>query len=278
MRKQFAAAVTIALVALACSADGGGPGEVEITGEVGRAGTDDGTNEADSGNADGVDSPNENDSTGDAEAERGEEPQDGPATGQGDEPDSDPDASLADQPVLQADGTLIDEISSVIPMTPGDRDGPPDTFGELVERSDAIVVARVADRTQETGGSVFISTRQSFEDETVIAGTLENSLDVLFADGVRDESVLEEESRSPQFRHGREYLLFLRETNSDVDGYWTLGPGEGRYLVEDGTVVAGYAADLQDPSSREDAEARDVYEVDGEPIIGQDVADLFDEH
>lgn len=155
---------------------------------------------------------------------------------------------LETAPLLDSSGALRDEIVMVDGPTPDYIMSHVDSLEEMVELADAVVVARTSAREQfwsepsDVPRASRVRTRQSFEIVQVIAGDVEDTVDVIFMGGAVGDRLVEPDGE-PQYRAERDYLLFLHETPSGVDGYWTVGPAAGRYLLDQGRIVASYEAD-----------------------------------
>lgn len=188
---------------------------------------------------------------------------------------------LESLPLLDASGALHPELVSVTGPIVDYAWGPFDTLDDLVDIADAVVVARTGERTQaflEHSGSRSwrVQTRQTFEIVDVIVDEvrgedIEDTVEVIFMGGAVGDQLIESQGE-PQYRADREYLLFLHATPDGVDGYWTVGPAAGRYLIDDGTVVAPFVEDLQG-----DHRVAPSDETFFATMVGRDLDDLADD-
>lgn len=182
------------------------------------------------------------------------------------------DEGLDSSAVVDADGQLAPQIEGVVEVISEYDPGPEvDDLEALVDRVDAVVLARSTARSQiGSEASDYVATLQRFATTEVLAGAIGDEFVVRLPGGVseQDGTVLVEDAEQPQFRAGREYLLFLEETSTDGT-YWTFGPSTGRYLVEDGRVVGSVELDRQG-----EREVSPFSPMVAEEIVSQDIAAL----
>lgn len=190
---------------------------------------------------------------------------------------------LETEPLLNADGSLREEIDRtniaaidyIYPRV--------ESFAELVEESQSIVLAQATGR-QQSDDSPLVLTYQDFDVHETIKGDDLTAITLSHNSGLEayeDQVFLLQGQEDPHYLEGRKYLLFLSRTSEDQETWGTYGPGIGRYIVEDGHITGTFLDEMvaqvgADPPKFENARDNpDKY--DPLDLVGMSVDEVADQ-